>query len=171
MSTHHLQRLSFQKLECQHGNTSLHTFVLIRNSLLRSIQTQQQEDSWLEACFDEADAPIVMESTLHDHDMDMLLLHDDSDDATLDLVDEHIDAALLDSLPDEEEDDDDDDDDDDEDGPVSPEQTLSSPSFYRQPGSPTFFIPMDEDDVLDDQQPHDKTAPMASSLMPSAAHP
>ncbi|CAO3600547.1 unnamed protein product [Absidia cylindrospora] len=151
MNTHYLQQLSFHKLEIHQPTASLHSFVLVRNSLLQSIRTQQEQDSWLDACFDELDPESSpTDSTLigdQDSSLAMGLCYDteqqQQDDN--DVMDD-IDMLLL-----EEDDDDDDisDDDDDDDGPVSPEQStlLQQPHYRSRPfGSPAFFIPMDDDD-------------------------
>ncbi|ORZ15862.1 hypothetical protein BCR42DRAFT_416050 [Absidia repens] len=159
MNTHYLQQLSFHKLEIHQPTASLHSFVLVRNSLLQSIRTQQEQDSWLDACFDELDpeSSPTDSSLMGDRDssLAMGLCYDNEQQQQQqqqdsDIMDD-IDMLLL------EEDDDDDDDDDisDDDGPVSPEQStlLQQPHYRSRPfGSPAFFIPMDDDEDDDEDE-------------------
>lgn len=131
MNTDYLQRLSLVKLEEYQPGEPLHFFVLVRNSLLHSID-REHEDSWLDACFDELapdtttvdltlDSTEPLETILIDKDdgddMDMLLLDDDSDE---------------------------------DNGPVSPEESSLQPPPHRSRPSPAFFIPMD-DDIQEDE--------------------
>ncbi|SAM00878.1 hypothetical protein [Absidia glauca] len=127
MSTNYLQRLSFHKLEVHQPSESLHSFVLVRNSLLHSIQTQQQ-DSWLDACFDELTPDTTtMDLTLDSTEpLETIIMDEDDDDDDMDML-------LLD------------DDSDEENGPVSPEESSLQPPPYRSRPSPAFFIPMDDD--------------------------
>ncbi|KAI8341189.1 hypothetical protein BC941DRAFT_416073 [Chlamydoabsidia padenii] len=130
MNTNYLQRLSFHKLEVYQPSESLHSFVLVRNSLLQSIRTQQQQDSWLDACFDEL-TPTTVDLTLGSDEPIEKILMDGEDKYD---TENDIDMLLLEEDSEEE-----------DDGPVSPEESSLQPPSYRSIG-PAFFIPMDDED-------------------------